>query len=52
MFGAVAIIVALVVIVPVGVLVSGAVISALLGWLVNDGVDRSHQGSELVDTNV
>lgn len=52
MFGVVAIILALVVLVPVGVLVSGAVVSALLGWLVNDDVDRSHEGSELVDTNV
>lgn len=52
MFGAVAIIVVLVIVVPVGVLVSGAVASALLGWLVNDDVDRSHEGSELVETNV
>jgi hypothetical protein len=52
MFGALAIIVVLVVFIPVGVLMSGAVASAILGWLVNDDVDRSHEGSELVETNV
>lgn len=52
MFGAIAIIIVLVVIVPVGVLMSGAVASALLGGLVEADVDRSHEGSELLDTNI
>ena len=52
MFGVIAIVVVLVVAIPVAVLMSGAVASALLGWLVNDDVERSHEGSELVDTNV
>lgn len=49
--GAIAIVIVVVVAIPVGVLVSGAVASALLGWLINDDVDRSHEGSELLETN-
>ena len=52
MFGAIAIVVVLVVIIPVGFLMSGAVASALLGGLVKADVDRSHEGSELLETNV
>ena len=51
MLGPILIIAILVVIMPVGVLMSGAVASALLGFLVNDDVDRSHEGSELLETN-
>ncbi|HEX2577061.1 MAG TPA: hypothetical protein VHK88_11980 [Aquihabitans sp.] len=52
MIGAIVLVVVLVVVIPVGVLMSGAVASALLGWLVNDDVDRTHEGSELLETNV
>lgn len=52
MVGPVLIVIVLVVGIPVGVLMSGAVASALLGWLVNDDVERSHEGSELLDSNV
>lgn len=51
MFGPIAIVVVLVVVIPVTVMVSGAVASALIGWLVNDDVDRTHEGSELLETN-
>jgi hypothetical protein len=51
MFGPIAIVIVLVVIIPVGVLVSGAVAAALFGWLLNDDVNRSHEDSELLDTN-
>lgn len=51
MLGPILIIATLVVIIPVGVLMSGAVASALLGFLVNDDVDRSHEGSELLESN-
>jgi hypothetical protein len=49
--GVVAIVIVLVVAIPVGVLVSGAVASALLGWLVKSDADKSNAGSELLDTN-
>lgn len=52
MVGPVIIVIVLVVALPVGVLISGAIASALLGWLVNDDVERSHEGSELLDSNV
>lgn len=51
MFGPIAIVVVLVVVIPVTVLMSGAVAAALIGWLVGDDVDRGHEGSELLDTN-
>lgn len=52
MFGPIAIVFVLVVALPVAVLMSGAVASALLGWLLNDDVERSHEGSELIATNI
>lgn len=51
MFEVVAIIVVLVVAIPVGVLMSGAVAAAILGGLVKADVDHSHAGSELLETN-
>ena len=48
--GAVAI-VAILVIFPVLVGMSGAIGAALLGGLVNKRVDESHEGSELLDFN-
>lgn len=38
--------------IPVGVIVSGALAAGLIGFLVNDEVDRNHAGSELLDTNI
>lgn len=52
MVGPIIIVIVLVVALPVGVMMSGAIASALLGWLVNDDVERSHEGSELLDSNV
>ena len=39
----------LVVVMPVGILLSGAVVAALLGGLLKRDVDDTHQGSELID---
>jgi hypothetical protein len=50
--GPIIIVVVLVVALPVAVLMSGALGAALLGFLVKDDVDRSHEGSELLETNV
>lgn len=52
MIGPAIIIVVLVVGIPVGVIMSGAVGAAVLGWLVKDDVDRTHEGSELLETNI
>lgn len=51
MIGPIVIVIALLLL-PVGVLMSGAIASALLGFVLNDEVDRNHEGSELIDTNV
>ena len=49
MFGAVLMILLLVVVMPVGILLSGAVVAALLGGLLKRDVDNTHRGSELLD---
>ena len=48
--GVVAIVLALLLI-PVVVLMSGAVIAAILGWAVKDEVEQLYEGSELLETN-
>ena len=48
----IAIIFVLIVVIPVGVLVSGAVASALLGHLLKNEAETSHAGSELIETNI
>ena len=50
--GVIAILIALVVAIPVGVLMSGGVGAALLGYVLKDEAETSHQGSELIDTNI
>ena len=52
MIGVLIIVVVLVVAIPVGVLMSGGIASALLGYVLKDEADTSHAGSELIDTNV
>ena len=49
MLGAVLMILVLVVVMPVGILVSGAVAASLLGGLLKKDVDASHEGSELLE---
>ncbi len=51
MVGPIIIVVVLLIAIPVGVLMSGGVAAALLGGLVNADVDRSHEGSELLESN-
>lgn len=48
----IAIIFVLVVVIPVGVLVSGAVASAILGHLLKNEAEVTHEGSELIETNI
>ncbi len=45
-------VVVLVVVIPVTVIMSGAVVAAILGWALKDSAEADHQGSELVDLNV
>lgn len=52
MLGAIIVAVVVIVAIPVGVLMSGAVASAVLGWFLRDTAEANHEGSELVDLNV
>ena len=52
MIGPAVIVVVLIVAIPVGVLMSTGVLAGVLGYFLNDDVDRSHEGSELLETNV
>lgn len=49
MLGAVLMIFVLVVVIPIGILVSGAVVASLLGGLLKKDVDAGNEGSELLD---
>jgi uncharacterized protein (DUF697 family) len=48
--GVVAIVIVLLVI-PVVVVMSGGIVAATLGWAIQNDVDLSHEGSELLETN-
>jgi hypothetical protein len=51
MIGPAIIVVVLLVVIPVGVLMTGAVVAAALGWFLRDNGEATHEGSELVDLN-
>ena len=51
MVGVILIIVTLVIAIPVSVLMSGGVASALLGYFLKDEAETAHEGSELLETN-
>jgi len=48
MVGAVLMILLLVVVMPVGILMSGALVAALLGGILKKDADTAHDGSELL----
>jgi hypothetical protein len=52
MLGVVIIVVLLVVVVPVAVLISGGVLSGIIGFVLKRDAEVTHEGSELIDTNV
>ena len=49
MGGAVFMIILLVIVMPIGILISGAVAAALLGGLLKRDVDATYEGSELLE---
>ncbi len=51
MIGAVLMVLALLVVIPVGVLMAGAVAAAILGTTLTDDAEARHAGSELLDLN-
>lgn len=50
-FGPILIAIVIVIVIPVGLLMSGAVLSAVLGWFLRDDAESRYEGSELVDLN-
>ena len=51
MLGAFLLAFVIVVVIPMGALIGGAVLSAILGWFLKDDVEAAHEGSEVVDLN-
>ena len=51
MLGVVIIVLVLVVVLPVGFLVGGAVVAGIMGSALDADARRRHEGSELVDLN-
>ena len=51
MAGAIAIVTILVLVIPVLVMLSGALAAAVLGWFLVSNAEAQHEGSELIDCN-
>jgi hypothetical protein len=52
MSGALVITIVLLVVIPVGVILTGAAVAGILGWALKDNGEATHEGSELIDLNV
>jgi FlaG/FlaF family flagellin (archaellin) len=50
--GALVIAVIILVVIPVSVILTGALVAAILGWSLKDNAEATNQGSELIDLNV
>jgi multisubunit Na+/H+ antiporter MnhE subunit len=51
MVGEILVVIWLLIAVPVGVMVTGAVIAAVIGWALRDNGEATHEGSELIALN-
>lgn len=51
MLGGILIIVAIVVVLPVGMMMTGPVIAAALGWSLKEDAEARNEGSELIALN-
>jgi hypothetical protein len=49
--GAIILAIVIVVVIPVAVCMSGAVVAALLGWSLKDDAEARNEGSELIELN-
>ena len=52
MSGALIITIVLIVVIPISVILTGALVAGILGWALKDNGDATHEGSELIDLNV
>jgi hypothetical protein len=51
MTGALLIAFTIVVLLPVAIMMTGAVVAALVGWSLKDNGEATHEGSELIELN-
>ncbi len=51
MVGVVLVVIALLIVLPVGFLIGGAVVAMILGSSLKADAERRHEGSELIDLN-
>lgn len=51
MVGAALVIIALLVVIPVGVFMTGGVAAGLIAHVLRTDVEKTHEGSELIDLN-
>lgn len=51
MTGALIVAFIVVVVIPVSLIMTGAIVSALFGWTLKANAEATHEGSELLDTN-
>lgn len=51
MFGVVLVVLAILVVIPVGVLISGGALAGIIGYFLQKDVDEENEGSELVGLN-
>jgi hypothetical protein len=49
--GPILVVVAIVIAIPMGLMVSGAVASMLLGWTLQEDIAERYEGSELIEHN-
>jgi hypothetical protein len=52
MLGAILMLIALFVVVPVGVIISGGIAAGVIGTTLKINGEKTHEGSELLETNV
>jgi hypothetical protein len=52
MSGAIVLAVIILVVIPVSVILTGAVVAGILGWSLKETGEATHEGSELIDLNV
>lgn len=51
MLGAIILAVVIIVVIPVGFLMTMAIVSAVMGWALTDDAEARADGSELIDLN-
>lgn len=51
MIGALLVAIAIVAAIPIALMVQGAVLSGIFGWVLKEYGEDSHDGSELIDLN-